>query len=104
MVHYGHSCLIPVDQTCGIKMLYVFVDIKFDVQHFIETVKLNFSIGTQIACVSTIQFVSSLQAVASKLKTDGYNIIIPKASPLSPGEILGYISYIEYFHCTHIIL
>ena len=42
MVHYGHSCLIPVDQTSGIKMLYVFVDIKLDLLHFIETVVLNF--------------------------------------------------------------
>ena len=42
MVHYGHSCLIPVDQTSGIKMLYVFVDIKLDLLHFIETIALNF--------------------------------------------------------------
>lgn len=33
MVHYGHSCLVPIDVTSGLRMLYVFVDIKFDVQH-----------------------------------------------------------------------
>lgn len=32
MVHYGHSCLIPIDVTT-IKMLYVFVDIAIDVTH-----------------------------------------------------------------------
>ena len=42
MVHYGHSCLIPVDRTTGIKMLYVFVDIKIDTLHFVETLKYNF--------------------------------------------------------------
>lgn len=32
MVHYGHSCLVPIDVTT-IKMLYVFVDIAIDVEH-----------------------------------------------------------------------
>lgn len=32
MVHYGHSCLVPIDITT-IKMLYVFVDISIDVDH-----------------------------------------------------------------------
>ena len=41
MVHYGHSCLIPVDQTANIAMLYVFVDIKLDSLHFIETLKVR---------------------------------------------------------------
>ena len=48
MVHYGHSCLIPVDRT-GIKMLYVFVDIKIDSLHFVETLKHNFGKGSSIA-------------------------------------------------------
>ncbi len=93
MIHYGHSCLIPVDQTSGIKMLYVFVDIKFDLQHFVETVKFNFEPSTKVAFVSTIQFVASLQAAAMQLKSEGYTeVIIPKSSPLSPGEILGCTS------------
>lgn len=45
LVHYGHSCLIPVDHTSGIKMLYVFVDISIDPQHFIDTLGLNFFKG-----------------------------------------------------------
>nr|CAG4642882.1 EOG090X0GO2 [Evadne anonyx] len=92
LVHYGHSCLIPVNQTTGIKMLYVFVDIKFDLNHFVETIKLNFTKETSVAFVSTIQFVSSLQAAAIQLKNEGHSIIIPKSSPLSPGEILGCTS------------
>uniref|UniRef100_A0A674D4Z6 2-(3-amino-3-carboxypropyl)histidine synthase subunit 1 n=1 Tax=Salmo trutta TaxID=8032 RepID=A0A674D4Z6_SALTR len=57
MVHYGHSCLIPIDYTAGIKMLYVFVDIQMDNAHFLDTVKFNFPPGHSLALVSTIQFV-----------------------------------------------
>ena len=52
--------LVPVDVT-SIKVLYVFVDIKMDVQHFLDTIKYNFEKGTHLALVSTIQFVSTLQ-------------------------------------------
>ena len=31
MVHYGHSCLVPVDVTSPLPILYVFVEITFDV-------------------------------------------------------------------------
>ncbi|MEQ2221876.1 Diphthamide biosynthesis protein 1, partial [Ilyodon furcidens] len=61
MVHYGHSCLIPIDSTAGIKMLYVFVDIQMDNAHFLDTVKFNFNPGQSLALVSTIQFVAALQ-------------------------------------------
>ncbi|KAH8322875.1 hypothetical protein KR059_009602 [Drosophila kikkawai] len=93
LVHYGHSCLIPVDQTCGIKVLYIFVDIKIDPLHFLDSVKLNFrpDVG-QIALVSTIQFVTTLQAASTELKAAGYYVIVPQAKPLSPGEILGCTS------------
>jgi len=71
LVHYGHSCLIPVDQTEGVKVLYVFVDIKIDAIHLIETVKLNFSKQQRLLFVSTVQFVTTLQGLINKLKTDG---------------------------------
>lgn len=89
LIHYGHSCLIPVDQTSGIKVLYIFVDIKIDPLHFIETIKFNFEKTTKIGLVSTIQFVTTLQSVTSELKKDGYEISVPQFKPLSPGEILG---------------
>ncbi|KIK30775.1 hypothetical protein PISMIDRAFT_87218 [Pisolithus microcarpus 441] len=40
LVHYGHSCLVPIDQTT-IKTLYVFVEIGIDSIHLAETVRLN---------------------------------------------------------------
>ncbi|KAL1502381.1 hypothetical protein ABEB36_007528 [Hypothenemus hampei] len=90
LIHYGHSCLVPIDNTSGIKMLYVFVDIKIDPLHFIETVKLNFQPHTKIGLVSTIQFVTTLQVVSKLLVENGFNnVSIPQFKPLSPGEILG---------------
>jgi len=89
LVHYGHSCLIPVDQTVGIKVLYVFVDIKIDAMHFIDSVKLNFTLEQKLSLVSTIQFVSTLHASAKELREAGYIVDVPQSKPLSPGEILG---------------
>ena len=42
-------------------MLYVFVDIKLDATHFVDTVRHNFEAGALLAIVSTIQFVATLQ-------------------------------------------
>ena len=36
--------------------------------------------------MSTIQFVATLQAVASELRQDGYTIFVPQVKPLSPGN------------------
>jgi 2-(3-amino-3-carboxypropyl)histidine synthase len=86
MIHYGHSCLIPVDIT-RIKTLYVFVDISFDIQHFVDIIKHNFDPSQKIALVATIQFVSSLSLIVEKLPE--YVFHVPQSRPLSRGEILG---------------
>ncbi|GFZ48205.1 Diphthamide biosynthesis protein 1 [Saitozyma sp. JCM 24511] len=41
IVHYGHSCLIPVSQT-SLKTLYVFVEIVIDTPHLALSVRRNF--------------------------------------------------------------
>ncbi|KDR83372.1 hypothetical protein GALMADRAFT_219201 [Galerina marginata CBS 339.88] len=41
LVHYGHSCLVPMDQTT-IKTLYVFVEIGIDSNHLSESIRMNF--------------------------------------------------------------
>lgn len=108
LVHYGHSCLVPVTQMGAVPIagvdkavatpfqtLYVFVDISIDVQHFVESVIHNApKKESRIAIVSTIQFASALQAAAALLRAHygAENIIIPQARPLSPGEILGCTS------------
>ncbi|XP_075052790.1 2-(3-amino-3-carboxypropyl)histidine synthase subunit 1 [Mixophyes fleayi] len=91
LVHYGHSCLIPIDASRGIQMLYVFVDIKIDTSHFVDTIRFNFSHGASLAFVSTIQFVPALQAAVQALHAE-YKVTIPQSKPLSPGEILGCTS------------
>ncbi|KAF8341324.1 putative diphthamide synthesis protein-domain-containing protein [Cantharellus anzutake] len=40
LIHYGHSCLVPVDTT-KIKTLYVFVEIGIDSHHLADTIRLN---------------------------------------------------------------
>jgi len=41
LVHYGHSCLVPLTCTV-IPCLYVFVEIRVDVQHLVDCAKLTF--------------------------------------------------------------
>mmetsp|Transcript_2359 Transcript_2359/g.4334 ORF Transcript_2359/g.4334 Transcript_2359/m.4334 type:complete len:655 (-) Transcript_2359:1101-3065(-) len=41
LVHYGHSCLVPLTCTV-IPCLYVFVEIRVDVGHLVECVRLTF--------------------------------------------------------------
>ncbi|KNC99122.1 diphthamide biosynthesis enzyme Dph1/Dph2 domain-containing protein [Spizellomyces punctatus DAOM BR117] len=87
MVHYGHSCLVPVDVT-PIKTMYVFVDIGIDSTHFVDTVRHNFEQGKKLALVATVQFMTALQAAKRELEKD-YHVVVPQAKPLSPGEVLG---------------
>ena len=56
---------VPINIMEGLKMLYVFVDIKIDTAHFIDTVKYNFPPGSKLALVSTIQFVAAVQVCHS---------------------------------------
>ena len=91
LVHYAHSCLIPVDVT-KIKTLYVFVDISIDTSHLLATLERNFQSGKTIAMVGTIQFNATLHSVKPVLERAGFNVLIPQIAPLSKGEILGCTS------------
>ncbi|MCJ1230500.1 Diphthamide biosynthesis protein 1 [Toensbergia leucococca] len=91
LVHYAHSCLIPVDVT-RIKTLYVFVDISIDTSHLLATLERNFQPGKTIAMVGTIQFNATLHTVKPDLERAGFKISIPQIAPLSKGEILGCTS------------
>ncbi|KAF2760523.1 putative diphthamide biosynthesis protein [Pseudovirgaria hyperparasitica] len=91
LVHYAHSCLIPVAVT-KITTLYVFVSISIDTQHLLATIARNFTPGKTLALVGTIQFNTTIHAIAPQLRRDGFNILIPQITPLSKGEILGCTS------------
>ncbi|XP_036351997.2 2-(3-amino-3-carboxypropyl)histidine synthase subunit 1 [Ochotona princeps] len=89
LVHYGHSCLVPMDTSAqDLRILYVFVDIRVDTTHLLNSIRLTFPPASALALVSTIQFVSTLQAAAQELKAE-YHVSVPQCKPLSPGEILG---------------
>eukprot|EP00742_Colponemidia_sp_Colp-10_P007240 GILJ01007782.1.p1 GENE.GILJ01007782.1~~GILJ01007782.1.p1 ORF type:complete len:445 (-),score=65.33 GILJ01007782.1:16-1305(-) len=91
MVHYGHSCLIPIDQTT-IKTLYVFVDIGIDVVHLVDTIKLNFQPDVKFALMGTIQFNTAIHAAKKELQDYFADIVVPQSKPLSSGEVLGCTS------------
>ena len=42
IVHYGHSCLVPISQMEIANTLYVFVEIAIDIDHLVESIVLNF--------------------------------------------------------------
>ncbi|XP_061376223.1 uncharacterized protein LOC133318245 [Gastrolobium bilobum] len=89
LIHYGHSCLVPIDSTT-IPCLYVFVDIKINVDHFVDTVRLNLqSCAKTLVLAGTIQFASAIRAAKSELENCGFRVLIPQSKPLSAGEVLG---------------
>ncbi|GAO14601.1 uncharacterized protein UV8b_05334 [Ustilaginoidea virens] len=91
LVHYAHSCLIPVDVT-KIKTLYVFVDISIDTAHLLASLERNFASGKTIAVVGTIQFNATIHGVRGSLEAAGFHVVVPQIAPLSKGEILGCTS------------
>ncbi|CAJ0937518.1 unnamed protein product, partial [Mesorhabditis belari] len=80
LVHYGHSCLVPIQNTEGISMLYIFVNIDINITHFLDSIKTNFQPDKRLA----------LSRIFSK--KDGFQVEMPQCKPLSPGEILGCTS------------
>ncbi|KAL4394698.1 hypothetical protein AHAS_Ahas02G0178000 [Arachis hypogaea] len=89
LIHYGHSCLVPIDSTT-IPCLYVFVDIKIDVSHLVDTFKLNLESRAQnLVLAGTIQFASAIRAAKPELEKSGFSVLVPQSKPLSAGEVLG---------------
>ncbi|KAM7493862.1 hypothetical protein LguiB_028471 [Lonicera macranthoides] len=90
LIHYGHSCLVPVDSTV-IPCLYVFVEIKIDVSRLIDTVKLNLksAIAKNLILAGTIQFAAAIRQAKSDLEMSGFRVLVPQSKPLSAGEVLG---------------
>lgn len=81
---------MPVDFT-KIPCLYVFVEIKIDVDLLIGTIRRNItdSDSTKIVLAGTIQFSSAIRAAKQELEKHGYAVVIPQSKPLSAGEVLG---------------
>ncbi|GAV81152.1 Diphthamide_syn domain-containing protein [Cephalotus follicularis] len=90
LIHYGHSCLVPIDST-KIPCLYVFVEIRIDVHRLIETIMINLNPNRDhnLILAGTIQFAAAIRAAKAELEENGFNVLIPQSKPLSAGEILG---------------
>ncbi len=43
-----HLLVVPISATEGITVLYVFVDIKIDLEHLLQTLKFNFQPVTKL--------------------------------------------------------
>lgn len=92
LIHYGHSCLIPTSTANMIDTIYIFVAIKFDIDHTAHCIQelvngkesktftkiqfqdddesstLNHNSTVRMSLVSTIQFASSLNAIKERLE------------------------------------
>jgi 2-(3-amino-3-carboxypropyl)histidine synthase len=94
LVHYGHSCLVPISHTT-VEVMYVFVTIDIDLAHLIGCIQLSFpNKKTRLALMGTIQFTPTILKAAQVLqKKLGYaTVTTPQAKPLSKTEVLGCTS------------
>lgn len=91
LVHYGHSCLVPVD-VGELATLYVFVRVGIDVPHLVHTLRHNFAPDTRLVLAGTVQFTAAVQSARTQLKSAFASLDVPQARPLSPGEVLGCTS------------
>lgn len=88
LVHYGHSCLVPLTTT-AIPCLYVFVEIRVDVEHLVECFCKTCEVGCRVHVMGTVQFRTAVAAASKALNDRDRPATIPQAKPLSPGEVLG---------------
>ncbi|CAO2833119.1 unnamed protein product [Amaranthus hypochondriacus] len=88
LIHYGHSCLVPVDNTV-IPCLYVFVEIGIDVSKLVKTLEINDLGSKNLAIAGTIQFAGAIRVAKLELEKLGFRVLVPQSKPLSAGEVLG---------------
>jgi 2-(3-amino-3-carboxypropyl)histidine synthase len=70
LIHFAHSCLLPIDQLLdSVRALYVFVDIRFDLWHCVQTLRRNFvdrSIDESIELLQDLKVPSDSQPEVEK--------------------------------------
>lgn len=93
LIHYGHSCLVPTDQTT-VQTLYIHVTVHVDTAHLVETVRLNVKSHQKLAFLASVQFANTMHAAVAELNECyfGNAAVIPQARPLGAGETLGCTS------------
>ena len=91
LVHYGHSCLVPINVT-KIKVMYVFVEIYFDHSHLSELLRQHFKPESKLCIMGTIQFNTTIANIHNDIKEHFAQVYIPQTKPLSAAETLGCTS------------
>ena len=94
IVHYGHSCLVPIPEMTIKNVLYVFVEIGIDIRHLLDSVAFNFETDKLIYLLGIVQFNTTLVRLKHLLeKEKGFTtVLIPQTKPRSVGEVLGCTS------------
>jgi len=54
IVHYGHSCLVPIPEMTIQNVLYVFVEIGIDIRHLLESIAFNVDKDEQILLMGIV--------------------------------------------------
>lgn len=96
LIHYGHSCLVPTDQTT-VTTLYCHVEVEVDVEHLVDTVRHNFTPDKHqgLAFMSSVQFSSGMLQAVEELRQEADEkgkTAAPQVKPLGVGETLGCTS------------
>jgi 2-(3-amino-3-carboxypropyl)histidine synthase len=94
IVHYGHSCLVPIPEMTISNVLYVFVEIGIDLRHLVDSIAFNLDPATNIYLMGIVQFNTTLVRAKQLLeKEKGFTSIqLPQTKPRSKGEVLGCTS------------
>lgn len=108
LIHYGHSCLFEITKSL-VPVIYIFVEIHFDISHCLRMVNKYIPEG-DLSVLGTIQYNSTVKKIKKELenrperimdsqkgnssleKREPEKYLIPRAFPLSPGEVLGCTS------------
>lgn len=94
IVHYGHSCLVPIPNMTISNVLYVFVEIGIDIRHLLESVAFNFEPAEKLILMGIVQFNTTLVRLKHLLANEkGFtDLTIPMERPRASGEVLGCTS------------
>lgn len=60
IVHYGHSCLVPIPEMTITNVLYVFVEIGIDLRHLLDTIAFNVQPQERVLLMGIVQFNTTL--------------------------------------------
>ena len=94
IVHYGHSCLVPIPDMTISNVLYVFVEIGLDIRHLLESIAFNVEKTQTVYLLGIVQFNTTLVRVKHLLEKEKQftSVKIPMTRPRAAGEVLGCTS------------